>query len=112
MSSTTTSTTSTTSTKLELSEEVADHSRAEIREVLRSTDDREAMASTSFSISTHADPDDQQVWLSIRLHSYASLEWTSPTLSRGVDLLTQHLSRQEAEALVAVLTHELGKFQD
>lgn len=102
-----------TESKTTLSESVDDHSRAEVSVKL---DTDSGYVSNSLSISVHADPnadDRSEVWISMRVHDYTTLgkSWSSPTITRGFDLISQHFSRAEAEALVAVLSHELEKFK-
>jgi hypothetical protein len=102
-----------TESKTTFSESVDDHSRAEVL-VKLSTDS--GYVSNSLSISVQADPnadEGSEVWLSMRVHDYAQLgeAWSAPTVSRGFDLVSQSFSRAEAEALYAVLAHELEKFK-
>jgi hypothetical protein len=96
-----------------LSEELDEHSRAEVSMKLNSDN---GYLNNSFSVSAHADPhaeDNAEVWLTLRVHDYTAIgnDWNSPRISRAFDLLSQHISRAEAEALVAVLSHELKKFK-
>jgi len=102
-----------TESKTTLSESVDDHSRAEVSVIL---DTEQGRVSNSLSINTHADPyadSGTEVWISMRVHDHTILgdSWRTPSVSRGFDLIGQHFSRAEAEALVAILSHELKKFQ-
>lgn len=103
-----------TEKKVTLSESAEDFSRAEVSLRLRT---EEGFVANTLNISVHAEPngeDQREVWVSLRVHDYTQLGdlWSSPTVSRGFEILTHSFSRAEAEALVAVLSHELAKFED
>lgn len=102
-----------TTKAVKLSEELDDHSHAEVSVIL---DTENGRVSNSLSINTHADPNAEsglEFWISMRTHDYTTLgnSWSAPSISRGFDIISQHFSRAEAEALVAVLSHELEKFK-
>jgi hypothetical protein len=82
-----------------------DHSTAKI-EV--GTHESEGYVSNSISINVHADPSDSQVWISINGHTYARVGH-SEAFSTSTDYLSHHFTEAEARALLALLTHELGK---
>ena len=65
-------------------------------------------ATTSTDIFVNADNDEQTVWINLRQHTYIQLGDTAP-ISVSNDIVSKHFSRAEAEALLAVLQHELGK---
>lgn len=65
-------------------------------------------ATTTLSIFGSADNEDQNVWLNISRHTYASMEVGEP-LSVNSDVMAHRFTRAEAEALLEVLKHELGK---
>lgn len=96
-----------------LSESVEDHSRAEVSVELRNDS---GSVSNSLTLNAHADPhtEERRVWLSMRVHNWTTLgdSWSAPAISRGFDLIGQTFSREEAEALVAILSHELKKFEE
>ena len=99
--------------KTTFAESEDDHSRAEVSVKL---DTDNGWLNNSLSISVHADPNAEplsEVWISMRAHNYTSLEDSKGrgSSSRGFDLISQHLSREEAEALLAVLSNELKKFK-
>lgn len=65
-------------------------------------------ASTTLSIFGSADNEEQEVWLNISRHTFASLGSGEPISVNG-DIMAQRFTRAEAEALLEVLKHELGK---
>lgn len=65
-----------------------------------------AKSTTEMYVS--ADKDDQMVWVNIHQHTYASIGKAEAISTNNV-LISKHLTRAEAEALVAVLSHELEK---
>lgn len=62
----------------------------------------------TFDVFSSADLDDSKVYLTLREHSYASVDWNS-TLTTHNDLFTRHLTREEAEAIIKALTTELAR---
>lgn len=98
-----------TKVNVELSEDSESHSHAEINEALTSAD---ARVSNSLSMNTHADAEEGEVWLAMRIHAYGNLDWREPSLSRGISILEHRFSRVEAECLVEILRHELKKFKE
>lgn len=102
-----------TERNITLSESSDDHSRAEVSLKIDTAD---GFVSNSLTISTHADPyaeEGSEFWISMRVHDFTILGnlWRGPASSRSFDLISQHFSRAEAEALVEVLSHELAKFK-
>lgn len=96
--------------KVELAQELDDHSRAEAVTIL---DSDEARVHNSLSINAHADTEDERVWLNIRFHHYARVGniWEDESSdSAGFDLVAQSFTRGEMEALVEVLSQELKKY--
>lgn len=101
-----------TTKEVKLSEELDDHSNAEVSVIL---DTDEARVHNSLSINTHADIEDERVWLNIRFHHYSRLGniWEEEqNNSGGFDLIGHNFSRAEMEALAEVLAHELKKFAE
>lgn len=98
-----------TEVKVELSEDSESHSFTEIQVSLNSAEGR---VSNSLSMNTHADTEEGEVWLAMRIHAYASMDWREPSLSRGISILEHRFSRVEAECLVEILRHELKKFRE
>ncbi len=69
----------------------------------------EGWATTTTDLYVNADSSDQMVWVNIRQHTFASVGNAEP-ISVSNDIISKHLTRAEAEALLAVLEHEISKF--
>lgn len=67
-----------------------------------------ATLTKTFEVFSSADSDDSKVYLTMREHSYASVDFNPLTTHN--DLFTRHLTREEAEAIVKALTNELARF--
>ena len=98
-----------TAVEVSLSETVDDHSRAQV--CVEATTD-EIRVSNTLSMNAHADPETSDVWLAMRFHSYTSLDWREPSISRGISILEHRFSREEMESLVEILSHELEKLRE
>lgn len=91
--------------KLDLDVRSEEASTAKVAVEIGEAGDGWAKSTTEIYVS--ADKDDQQVWINIRQHTYASIG--EGDLSTNSDIVSKHFTRAEAEALLAVLSHELGK---
>lgn len=68
-----------------------------------------AWISNSIEFYVSADVEDQEVYVNIQGHTYTSVDGHEAITSFS-NLLTHRFSRTEAEALLAVLSREVGKF--
>lgn len=82
-----------------------DHSTAKI-EVGNS--DFDAYVSNSISMNVKSN-ENHEVWINISGHTYTSVPNIEP-FTTHLDYLSHHFTEAEARALLAVLVHELGKF--
>lgn len=83
-----------------------DSSRSKI-EVLADND--AGYISNTFDVYASADSADEQVYLSVRQHTYAHLNGFEAVTTRNT-FVEQHFSREEAEAIVKALSAELARF--
>lgn len=90
--------------KLDLTDSECSSAKVNVR-----LDVNETWVSNSVEFYGSADLDDQEVYLNIRRHTYTSVDGHE-AISTNTDLMTTRFTRAEAEALLAVLSREVGKF--
>jgi hypothetical protein len=91
---------------LDLDERVDEPSTAKIEVEAGSAG--EGWATTTLSIFGSADTEEQTLWLNVNRHTFASAI-SGQQFSVNDDVFSNRFTRAEAEALLAVLSHELGK---
>jgi hypothetical protein len=94
--------------KFDLSEQADEGSTVRVRTEIGGAG--EPWATREVSVYTHADPEEGTLWVNISQHTYASVEMFGDTLSTNVDLISHRFTREQAEALLKVLQHEVAKF--
>lgn len=65
--------------------------------------------SNTKDFSAIADSDTEEVYFSIRIHNYTSVEGLDDSVSNGSNLVDHRLTKAEAQALITVLSNELAK---
>ena len=93
---------------LDLNKKTTEPSTASVVIGVDSNDSIADWASTTTDFFVNANKEDQTVWVNIRQHAYIQVGDSAP-LSVINDLISKHLTRAEAEALLATLANELGK---
>jgi hypothetical protein len=91
---------------LDLDERVDEPSTARVEAQIGSVG--EGWATTTLSIFGSSDAEEQTVWLNVNRHTFASAI-SGQQFSVNDDVFSNRFTRAEAEALLAVLSHELGK---
>lgn len=93
--------------KLDLDPRLGEQSSAKVS--VTNSPDEEAYVSNSVDFYASADEDDNAVYISINSHTYVSLGLFGEPYTTHIDLISHRFTKAEAEALLAVLTNELGK---
>jgi hypothetical protein len=94
--------------KLDLSKQADDSSVARVRTEIGG-DVGDSWVTREVSCFAHADTDEQTLWLNVSQHTYASVGTHEP-ITTNAELVAHRFTREQAEALLQVLQHELAKF--
>lgn len=96
-----------TSTKFDLDPIVNEPSTAKVERSIEG-EDYTIYAKSSMEAFVSSDTEEQTVYVDLRINTYANVG-IEESLHTFTTLMTNRFTREQAEALVAVLSHELGK---
>jgi hypothetical protein len=103
MSATATANATTITTKVDLEDLECSTAKVSVH-----LDADNAWIRNSLEVFASGDTEEQTVYVNTRRHTYVRLD-DAEAITTNTDVFTHRFTREEAEALVAVLTNELGK---